>query len=144
MCFWTQTEKIWVDKGRGFYKNSLKSWLQNNNAETYWTHNEWKSFAAARFIGTFMNKIYKYMTSISKNVFIKILCDILKKYKNAYNRTIKMKPVNVKSITYINFDKENDYKDPKFKVGDCVKISEYKKYFCKRLNSKVVPRSFCY
>ena len=91
-----------------------------------------------------MNKIYKYMTSISKNVFMKKLGDIIKKYNHAYNRTIKMKPVDVKSKTYINFDQENDYKDPKFKVGDYVKTSKYKKYFFKSLHFKVFRRSFCY
>ena len=55
-----------------------------------------------------------------------------------------MKPVDVKSKTYINFDQENDYKDPKFKVGDYVKTSKYKKYFCKSLHFKVFRRSFCY
>ena len=47
-----------------------------------------------------------------------------------------MKPVAVKSSTYIDFDKNNEKKDPKFKVGDHVRISKYKKHFCKRLLSK--------
>ena len=48
-----------------------------------------------------------------------------------------MKPIDVKSGTYIDFD-VNNYKDSKFKVGDCVRISKYKKHFCKRLQSKLV------
>ena len=71
------------------------------------------------------------MTTISKNVYIDKLGDIVKKYNNTYHRTIKMKPVDVKSKTYINFNKENHYKDPKFKVSDYMRISKYKNIFAK-------------
>ena len=60
--------KIWVDKGGEFYNRSMKSWLEKNDIEMYSTHNEGKSVVAERFIRTIKNKIYKYMTSISKNV----------------------------------------------------------------------------
>ena len=53
-----------------FYNRSMKSWLQDNNIEMYSTHNQGKSVVAERFIRTLKNKIYKYMTSISKNVYI--------------------------------------------------------------------------
>ena len=71
--------KIWVDKGSKFYERSMKSWLQlqDNNIEMYSTHNEGKSVVAEIFIGTLKTKIYKYMTSISKNVHIDALDDIL-------------------------------------------------------------------
>ena len=58
--------KIWVDKGSEFYNNSFKKWLKDNDIEMYSIHNEGKSFAAERFIRTLKNKIYKYMTSVSK------------------------------------------------------------------------------
>ena len=58
--------KIWVDKGGEFYNRSMKSWLEKNDIEMYSTHNEGKSVVAERFIRTLKNKIYKYMTSISK------------------------------------------------------------------------------
>ena len=58
--------KIWVDKGSEFYKSHFKKWLKDNNIEIYSTHNEGKSVVAERFIRTLRNKIYKYMTSISK------------------------------------------------------------------------------
>ena len=61
----------------------------------YSTRNEGKSVAAERFIRTLKNKIYKYMTSISKNVYTDKLDDIVNKYNNTYHRTIKMKPVDV-------------------------------------------------
>ena len=60
--------KIWVDKGSEFYNRSIKSWLEKIDIEMYSTHNEGKSVVAERFIRTLKNKIYKYMTSISKNV----------------------------------------------------------------------------
>ena len=66
----------------------------------YSTNNEGKSVIAERFIRTLKNKIYKYMTSISKNVYIDKLDDIVNKYNNTYHSTIKMKPVDVKSNTY--------------------------------------------
>ena len=69
----------------------------------YSTHNEEKSVIAERFIRTLKNKIYKYMTSISKNVYINKLYDIVKKYNNTYHNSIKMKPVDVKDNTYIDF-----------------------------------------
>ena len=96
----------------------------------YSTNNEGKSVIVERFIGTLKNKIYKYMTSISKNVYIDKLDDIVKEYNNTYI-SIKMKPVDVKDNTYISFKKEINNKDPKFKVGDHVRISKYKNIFTK-------------
>ena len=71
----------------------------------YSTHNEGKSVAAERFIRTLKNKISKYITLIPKNVYIDKLDDILNKYNNTYHSTIKIKPVDIKSSTYINFEK---------------------------------------
>ena len=93
--------KIWVDKGSEFYNRSMKSWLQNNDIELYSAHNERKSAVAERFIRTLRSKIYKYMTSVSKNVYIDKLDDIVNKYSNTCHSTIKMKPVDVKIIKKI-------------------------------------------
>ena len=71
------------------------------------------------------------MTAISKNVYIDKLDDIVNEYNNTYHRTIKMKPVDVKDITYIDFKKQVNDKDPKFKVGDNVRISKCKNIFAK-------------
>ena len=97
----------------------------------YPTHNERKSVVAERFIRMLKSKIYKYMTSISKNVYTDKLDDIVNKYNNTYHTTIKRKPIDVKGNTYINTDKEINNKDPKFKVGDRVRISKYKNVFTK-------------
>ena len=93
--------KIWLDKGSEFYNRSIKSFLQNNNIEMYSTHNERKSVIVERFIRTLKNKLCKYMTSVSKNVYIDKLDDFVNKYNNTYHSTIKMKPADVKRNTHI-------------------------------------------
>ena len=126
-----EPNKIWVDKWSEFYNAYFKNWLRDNDIVMYSTHNEGKSVVAERFIRTLKGNIYKYMTSISKNVYIDKLDDIVDKYNNTYHTTIKMKPIDVKDNTYINTDKEINNKDPKFKVGDRVRISKYKSIFAK-------------
>ena len=101
----------------------------------YLTHNEEKSVVAERFIKTLKKKIYKYMTLISKNVYIDKLDDIVNEYNNTYHSTIKMKLPDVKSSTYIDFNVENNDKDPKFKVGDDVRILRYKIILAKRFTA---------
>ena len=123
--------KIWVDKASEFYNNSFKKWLKNHDVEINSIHNEGKSVVSERFIRTLKNKIYKYMTAISKNVYIDKLDDIVDEYNNTYHRAIKIKPFDVKDNTYIDFEKEVNDKDPKFKAGDHVRISEYKNIFAK-------------
>ena len=105
--------------------------MRDNDIVVYSTHNEGKSVVAERFIRTLKGKIYKYMTSISKNVYIDKLADIVDEYNNTYHTTIKMKFIDVKDNTYINTDKEINNKDPKFKVSDHVRISKYKNIFAK-------------
>ena len=78
-----------------------------------------------------MLNIKDYLILVSKNVYIDKLGDIVSEYNNTYCRTIKMKPVDVKDNTYIDFKKEVNDKDPKFKVGDHVRISKYKNTFAK-------------
>ena len=98
----------------------------------YSTNNEGKSVVAERFIKTLNTKIYKYMAVISKNVYINKLDDIVKEYNNTYHTSIKMKPVNVKNNTYVDYKNNVNDKGPKFKVGDHVRISKYKNIFAKR------------
>ena len=71
------------------------------------------------------------MSSISKNVYINKLDDIVNEYNNTYHRTINIKYVDVKDNTYIYFKKEVNDKNPKFKVGDHVRILKYKNFFAK-------------
>ena len=70
----------------------------------YSTHNEGKSVVAERFIRTLKNKIYKHMTANSKNVYFNVLNDIVDKYNNAYHKRIKMKPIDVKSDSFAEYN----------------------------------------
>ena len=122
--------KTWVDQGSEFYNNSFKDFLKINNIEMYSTYNEGKSFVAERFIRTLKNKIFKHMTAISKNVYFDVLYDIVDKYDYTVHRTIKMKPIGVTDDSYAEYI-ENFNKDPKFKVGEHVRISKYKNFLLK-------------
>ena len=122
---------VWVDKGSEFYNNSFKKWLKDNDIEMCSIHNEGKSVVAERFTRTFKNEIFKYMTAISKSVYINKLGDIINEYSNTYHKTIKMKPVDVKDNTYIDFEEKVNNKDTKLKIGDHVRISKYKNIFAK-------------
>ena len=90
-----------------------------------------ENVVAERFVRTIKNKIYKHMTSISKNVYIDKLDGIVNEYNNTKHRTTKTKPIEVKDNTYLDFVKEVNDIDPKFKVGDHVRISKYKNIFSK-------------
>ena len=109
----------------------LKKWLKGNKIEMYSTHNEEKSIVAERFIRTLKNKIYKHMTAISKNVNFDVLDDIVDKYNNTYHKTIKMKPKDIKSDLFAEYNEKSNEKDSKFKAGDHVRISKYKNIFAK-------------
>ena len=123
--------KIWVDQGSEFYNNSFKDFLKINNIEIYSTYNEGKSVVTERFIRTLKNKIFKHMTAISKNVYFGVLRDSVNKYNNTVHITIKMKPIDVTSDSYAEYNEDFNKKDPKFKVGDNVRISKYKNIFAK-------------
>ena len=71
------------------------------------------------------------MAAISKNVYIDLLDNIVDKYNNTVHRSIKMKPIDVTSDSYAEYNEDFNKKDPKFKVGDHVRISKYKNIFAK-------------
>ena len=97
----------------------------------YPTYNEGKSAVAERFIRTLKNKILKRMETVSKNVYFNLLDDIANKYENAVHRSIKMKPINVTSNSYAEYNEDSNVTKPKFKVDDRVRISKYKNIFAK-------------
>ena len=74
------------------------------------------------------------MTAISKYVYFDVSDNIANKYNNTYHRTIKMKPIDVKSDSFAEYNEESNEKDPKFKIGDHVRISKYKNIFAKGYN----------
>ena len=123
--------KIWVDQGGEFYNTHFKKWLKHNNIEMYSTYNEEKSVVAERFIRTLKSKIFKHMTTISKNVYFDVLNYTVDEYNNTCHRTIKMKPIDVKDDFFAEYNEKLNEKDPKFKVGDHVRISKFKNVFAK-------------
>ena len=123
--------KIWVDQGSEFYNNSFKDFLKINDTEMYSTYNEGKSIAAERFIRTLKNKIFKHMTAISRNVYFDVLDDSVNKWNSTVHRTIKIKPIDVTSDSYAEYNENSNKNDPDFKVGDHVRISKYKNIFSK-------------
>ena len=123
--------KIWIDQGSEFYNQYFKDFLKANNIEMYSTFNEGKSVVPERFIRTLKNKIYKHMATISKNVYIDVLNDIVNKYNNTVHRTIKIKPIDVTNDSYVEYNEDFNKKGPKFKANDHVRISKYKNIFAK-------------
>ena len=97
----------------------------------YSTYNEGKSVVAERFIRTLKYKTFKHLTTISKNVYIDMLNDIVNKYNNTVHRTINMKPIDVTGDSYVEYNEDFNEKGPKFKVNDHVRISKYKNIFAK-------------
>ena len=92
--------KIWVDQGGELYNNLFKRFLKINNIEMYSTYNEEKSVVGEKFIRTLKNKIFRRMTTVSKNVYFDVLDDIVNKYNSTVHRTIKIKPIGVTSDSY--------------------------------------------
>ena len=90
----------------------------------YSTFNEGKSVVTERFIRTLKCMLFKRITAVSKKVYFDVFDDIVNKYNNTVYRTIKMKPIDVTSDYYAEYNEDSNEKDPKFKVGDCVRISK--------------------
>ena len=120
-------KKIWVDQGSEFYNTHFKKWLKDNSIKMYSAYNEGKSVVAERFIRTLKNKNLQAYDSYFK----KCLDDIVDKYNNTYHKAIKMKPIDVKDDSFAEYNEESNEKDPKFNVGDHVRISKYKNIFAK-------------
>ena len=108
--------KVWVDQGSECYNNVFI---------------EGKYVVAERFIRTLNKKIYKHKTAISKNVYFDVLDNIVDEYNNTYHGIIKMKPIDVKDDFFAEYNEESNKTDPKFKIGDHVRISKFKNVFTK-------------
>ena len=91
----------------------------------YSAYNEGKFVAAERFIRNVKNKIFKQIKAISENIYFDVLDDIVDKYNNTVHKTIKMKPIDVTGDSYAEYNENFNKKDPKFKVGDNVRIPKY-------------------
>ena len=89
--------------------------MKTNNIQMYSTYSEGKSVIAERFIRTLINKIFKHVAAISKNVYFDVLNDIVDKYNNTVYRTIKMKPIDVTKDSYAEYNKKSNKEDPNLK-----------------------------
>ena len=116
--------KIWVDQGGEFYNKLFKRFLKIDNIEMYSTYNEGKSVVTEWFIRTLKNKSFKDMSAVSKNIYLDVLDDIVNKYNNTVHR---MKPINVTSDSYAEYNENSNVTKSKFKVGDHFRISKHKK-----------------
>ena len=134
--------KIWVDQGSEFYNNYFKDFLKINKIEMYSTYNEEKSVAAEIFIRTLKNKIFKHMEAISKNVYFDVFDDVVNKYNNTAHRTIKTKAIDVTAKSCAEYNEDFNKKDPKFKIGDRVRISKYKNIFAKGYSPNCLEKVF--
>ena len=118
-------------KAVSFITLIFKKWLKDNDIVMYSTYNEGKSVVAERFTKALKNKIYKHMIAVSKIVYYDVLDDIADKYSNTYHKTTGMKPIDVKNDSFAEYNEESNKKDPKFKIGNHVRISKYKNIFAK-------------
>ena len=138
-------EKMWVDKGKQFYNKDVK-----DSIELYSTENEENSSVVERWIRTMKEKIWKYFSANSTNVYIDMLPDLVKEHNNTRHSSIKMTPVKASK-------KENELRvwrnlypghleihdiKLKFSVGDKVRISKKKKTFKKGYTTRWTEEIF--
>ena len=117
--------------------------MRINNFEMSSTYTEGISVVAERFIRTLKKKIFKDMTSVSKNIYFDVLDDIVNKCNNAVHRSIKIKPIDVTSDSYAEYNEDFNKKYPKFKVGNHVRILKYKNIFSKGYTPNWSEEVFC-
>ena len=138
-------EKMWVDKGKEFYNKNVKDLI-----ELYSSENEEKSSVVERWIRTMKEKMWKYFTANSTNIYMNVLSDLVKEYNNTRHSSIKMTPVKANKkenelTVWRNLYPEHleihDIK-PKFSVGDKVRISKKKKTFEKGYTSRWTEEIF--
>ena len=138
-------EKMWVDKGKEFYNKDVKDLI-----ELYSTENEENSSVVETWIRTMKEKTWKYFTANSTNNFINVLSDLVKEYNNTRHSSIKMTPVKASK-------KENELRvwrnlfsehleiydiNPKFSVGNKVRINKKKKTFEKGYTTRWTEEIF--
>ena len=138
-------EKMWVDKGKEFYNKDVKDLI-----ELYSTENEEKSSVVERWIRTMKERMWKYFTDNNTNVYIDILPDLVEDYNNTKHSSIKMTPVEASMKKNELTVWRNLYPDrlkptkvnPKFSVGDKVRISKKKKTFEKGYTTRWTEEVF--
>ena len=129
-------ERLWVDKGKEFYNNSMKDLLDRHHVQLYSTENEEKSSVVERWNRTIKRIMWKYFTANNTNVYINMLPNIIRKYNNTYHRSIKCTPTAARKASNHQHVYEalfggdtNVKKTPKLKIGDRVRIIKKKNIF---------------
>ena len=125
---------LWVDKGKEYYNKHVKDLLEKNGIHMYSTENEEKSSVVERWNRTIKSKMWKQFTVQGNTIYLDMLAEILKKYNNTKDSSIKMTPTEASNkknegTVYFNLygDMEISKQKPKFKIGDKVRISKYKR-----------------
>ena len=125
---------LWVDKGKEYYNKHVKDLLEKNNIQMYSTENEEKSSVCERWNRTIKTKMWKQFTVQGNTQYLHVLPKILKQYNNTKHSSIKMTPIEAskkmnEGIVYLNLygNMERSKQKPKFKIGDKVRISKYKR-----------------
>ena len=138
-------EKMWVDKGREFYNKDVKGLIA-----LYSTENEEKASVVERWIRTMKVKMWKYFTDKSTNVYANVLLDLVREYNNARHSSIKMTPIRARkkenelTVWKNVYPKHLRIRDinPKFSVGDRVRISKKKRNFEKGYTTRWTEEIF--
>ena len=127
-------EYLWTDKGKEYYNKHFKDLLEKNKITLYSTENEEKSSVCERWNKTIKTKMWKQFTVQGNTQYLDILPELVKQYNNTKHSSIKMTPTEAskkknQGIVYFNLygDMEQVSFKPKFKVGDRVRISKYKR-----------------
>ena len=125
---------LWVDKGSEFYNKTFKEWLLQNDIELYSTFNEGKAVVIERLNRTLKSRMYKQFTIQNNTIWYNIVDKLVNDYNNTKHSSIKMTPVEAskkknEGTVYFNLygDMEQSSSKPKFKIGDKVRISKYKR-----------------
>ena len=125
---------IWVDKGKEFYNSNMNNLLKQNNITIYSTENEEKSSVVERWNRTMKNKMWKQFTAKNTTQYLDMLPKLVEEYNHTKHSSIKMTPIEAskkknEDLVYYNLygDMQVVKKKPKFKVGDKVRISKYKR-----------------
>ena len=127
-------EYLWTDKGKEYYNKHLKDLLEKNKITLYSTENEEKSSVCEQWNRTIKTGMWKQFTAQGNTTYLDMLPKLLKHYNNTKHSSIKMTPVEAsmkknEGLVYFNLygDMETSKQKPKFKIGDKVRISKYKR-----------------
>ena len=127
-------EYLWVDKGSEFYNKTFKEWLLQNDIELYSTFNAGKAVIIERFHKTLKSKMYKQFTIQNNTIWYNIIDKLVDEYNVTKHNSIQLTPVEAskkknQGTVYFNLygDIEALKQKPKFKIGDKVRISKYKR-----------------